>query len=384
MKICIATGSRAEYGLLKPLIDEISAVDGWRLQVLVTGAHLSPEFGLTYKKIEEDGVAIDAKVEMLLSSDSAEGVVKSMGLGLIGYADAFKRLMPDLLIVLGDRYEMLAVVSAALIYKIPVAHLHGGEITEGAFDDAIRHAITKMSHLHFASTNVYKKRIIQMGEMPEHVFNVGAIGLDNIINLKLLSKEALAADLGINIKSKLFLITYHPVTLQNQSSAEYFETLLQVVNDYSDVTLIFTKANSDTDGRVINTMIDQYVSLHKDKALGFTSMGQLRYLSAMKYADAVIGNSSSGIIEAPAFNVPTVNIGDRQKGRLRSPSVIDCGERKEDIKEAIDKALSDNFKQVISRQINPYGDGTTAKQIVQILSRMEYKDLIQKSFTDII
>lgn len=383
MKICIATGTRAEYGLLKPLMDEIQNQPGWHLQLLVTGAHLSPEFGLTVRQIIQDQMPIGAQVEMLLSSDTPEGIVKSMGLGMIGYAGAFEKIGPDLLIILGDRYEMMAVAAAALIYKIPIAHIHGGEVTEGAYDDAIRHSITKMSYLHFATTEAYRERIIQLGEAPERVFNVGAPGLDNIKKLPLLSREALEQELNIRFHKQVFLITYHPTTLGNSNSATQFQSLLDALECIEDTTLIFTKANADTDGRVINELIDDYAKKNSNHVLAYTSMGQLRYLSAMKHATLVLGNSSSGIIEAPAFRVPTVNIGDRQKGRIRAASIIDCDNDPEAIKAAIQKAISDEFGQKITVMKNPYGDGTTAQKIVAALQSHSGKINAQKPFYDL-
>lgn len=383
MKICIATGTRAEYGLLKPLMDEIQNQPGWHLQLLVTGAHLSPEFGLTVRQIIQDQMPIGAQVEMLLSSDTPEGIVKSMGLGMIGYAGAFEKIGPDLLIILGDRYEMMAVATAALIYKIPIAHIHGGEVTEGAYDDAIRHSITKMSYLHFATTEAYRERIIQLGEAPERVFNVGAPGLDNIKKLPLLSREALEQELNIRFHKQVFLITYHPTTLGNSNSATQFQSLLDALECIEDTTLIFTKANADTDGRVINELIDDYAKKNSNHVLAYTSMGQLRYLSAMKHATLVLGNSSSGIIEAPAFRVPTVNIGDRQKGRIRAASIIDCDNDPEAIKAAIQKAISDEFGQKITVMKNPYGDGTTAQKIVAALQSHSGKINAQKPFYDL-
>src|SRR5690554_2702497 len=290
MKICIATGTRAEYGLLKPLIEKISSDNYFTLQLLVTGAHLSPEFGLTYKQIEADGYKIDAKVEMLLSSDTPEGITKSMGLGIIGYADALKQLSPDLLIILGDRYEMLSVASTALIFRIPIAHIHGGELTEGAYDDAIRHAITKMSVLHFTSTEEYRKRVIQLGEQPDNVFNVGAIGLDNYHSLKLLSKTELEKELNISFNKYNFLVGFHPETLSNISIESQFEALLEAINSQTESLFIFTKANADTNGRIINQIIDSFVNKYPSKAALFDSLGTLRYLSVMKQVTAVIGN----------------------------------------------------------------------------------------------
>lgn len=376
MKICVATGTRAEYGLLKPLIDKIKAEPGFELQLLVTGAHLSPEFGLTYEQILLDGYPVLEKVEMLLSSDSAAGIVKSMGLGMIGYANAFERLQPDLLIILGDRYEMLSVASASLIFKIPIAHLHGGEITEGAYDDAIRHAITKMSSLHFTSTEEYKQRVIQMGEQPHLVHNVGAIGLDNIKSLPLLTKEELEEQLQLQFLKHNYLITFHPETLSNISVAQQFQELLDALESQKESLFIFTKANADTNGRVINKMIDDYVMNHPEKAVAFVSMGQLRYLSAMKHCTAVVGNSSSGIIEAPSFNKPTINIGDRQKGRMEANSVINVATNSQ----AIAKAFENVRNNSDLKTSNPYGDGFTANKIMEVLRITNPASLLPKSY----
>jgi len=383
MKICVATGTRAEYGLLKPLIDQINIESDWQLQLLVTGAHLSPEFGLTYHQIDEDGLKIDAKIDMLLSSDTAGGIVKSMGLGMIGYADAFKNLQPDLLIILGDRFEMLAIASAALIFKIPIAHLHGGEITEGAYDDAIRHAITKMSHLHFTSTAPYRNRVIQMGENPEHSFNVGAIGLDNIASLKLLTKTEVEKNLGIIFLKYNYQVTFHPATLGNVSSAEQFQELLNAIDLQQESFFVFTKANADTDGRVINRMIDQYVVEHSHKAAAFTSLGTLRFLSVVKVCDAIVGNSSSGIIEAPSLGVPTINIGERQKGRIQAQSIINCEVSASGITTAFKRIKEDEFKQAVSQLVNPYGKGLVAQQIVHIIKSVNLKELIVKTFNNL-
>lgn len=383
MKICIATGTRAEYGLLKPLIEKISADDDFTLQLLVTGAHLSPEFGLTYKQIEADGYAIDAKVEMLLSSDTAEGITKSMGLGMIGYADAFKRLNPELLVILGDRYEMLAVASSALIFRIPIAHIHGGELTEGAYDDAIRHAITKMSALHFTSTEAYRRRVIQLGEQPEHVINVGAIGLDNFKSLKLLSKEEIEKELHIKFNRYNYLIGFHPETLSESSVEEQFNELLAAIDTQEESFFIFTKANADTDGRIINQMMEAYVQVHPEKSVLFASLGTLRYLSVMKQVTAVIGNSSSGILEAPSAPTATINIGERQKGRIQADSIINCRANKGDITRAVNEVKSGRFSEKLKEIVNPYGNGTASCQIMQIFKSFSTDILKQKKFYDI-
>jgi GDP/UDP-N,N'-diacetylbacillosamine 2-epimerase (hydrolysing) len=383
MKICIATGTRAEYGLLKPLIEKISSDNYFTLQLLVTGAHLSPEFGLTYKQIESDGYTIDAKVEMLLSSDTSEGITKSMGLGMIGYSDSLKQLSPDLLIILGDRYEMLSIASTALIFRIPIVHIHGGEITEGAYDDAIRHAITKMSALHFTSTEEYRKRVIQLGEHPNTVFNVGAIGLDNFMSLEILSKSELENELKIKFNKYNYIIGFHPETLSNYSIEEQFKSLLQAIDVQTDSFFIFTKANADTDGRIINQLIEKYVSSHPEKAALFASLGTQRYLSLMKLVTAVVGNSSSGILEAPSAPTATINIGDRQKGRIQAKSIINSSADKDDIISAFNKAKSKKFRLEIENIVNPYGNGDTSNQIMKILKSIPIESLKQKTFYDL-
>lgn len=383
MKICIVTGTRAEYGLLKPLIEKIDAGDDFTLQLLVTGAHLSPEFGLTYRQIEADGYKIDAKVEMLLSSDTAVGITKSMGLGMIGYADALKQLSPGLLVILGDRYEMLAVASTALIFRIPIAHIHGGELTEGAYDDAIRHAITKMSTLHFTSTEAYRQRVIQLGEQPDSVFNVGAIGLENFLTLKLLSKSDLENELNIKFNRYNYLVGFHPETLSDSPVETQFGNLLQAIDEQTDSFFIFTKANADTNGRIINQMMEAYVKRYPEKSALFVSLGTLRYLSVMKQVTAVVGNSSSGILEAPSVPTATINIGNRQKGRIQAESIIDCSANKEDITKAFQRVKSDEFRRKIETVINPYGNGTASIQIMKIFSSLSSGVLSQKTFYDI-
>jgi len=381
-KICVFTGTRAEYGLLKPLMEEIQKQPEFELQIVASCMHLSPEFGLTYQEIEKDGFKIDEKVEMLLSSDTAIGTVKSMGVGMIGYADALNRLKPDLAIVLGDRFEALAFAVSAYILRIPIAHLYGGEITKGALDEGFRHAITKLSYLHFTSTQEYKKRIIQMGESPERVFNVGALGLDNIKRLKLLSKDELEKALGIKFDKYTFLITYHPETLSDSQSEKDFSELLNALETLKDTTLIFTKANADPSGRIINDMINEFVN-KKFNAYIFDSMGQLLYLSLMHYVDAVIGNSSSGIIEAPSFKVATINVSNRQKGRIKAKSIIDCEPTKDEILNAIQKAISLEFKKSLENVENPYGDGKSAIKIVNILKRFFPLKNISKDFYEV-
>lgn len=382
-KICIATGSRSEYGLLKPLIDKITEENQWDVQLLITGMHLSPEYGNTFQQINVDGVIDSKKIEMLVSSDTPIGVVKSMGVGLIGFADALSELQPDLLIVLGDRFEMLAVVQAALIFKIPVAHIHGGEVTEGAYDNAIRHAITKMSHLHFTSTELYRQRVIQMGEEPGHVFNVGALGLDNIYNNHFLSKKELEKELEITFKKYNYLVTYHPVTLSDKSSSSEFGQLLLAIRRQEDSCFIFTKSNADNGGKVIDKMIDDFVRSNPENAVAFTSMGSFLYLSAMRHVDAVIGNSSSGIIEAPSCKIATINIGDRQKGRVQANTVVNCLAKEDIITQAFEHVKSSEFKNFVKEEArNPYGEGQTAQKIVQQLKRIDWDNLAIKKFFD--
>lgn len=376
-KICVITGSRAEYGLLSGLMRAIKEDESLELQVIATNMHLSPEFGLTYKEIERDGFFINKKVEMLLSSDTANATTKSVGLATIGFADAYEDLKPDMIVVLGDRYEILAAVSAALFYKIPVAHLHGGEITEGAYDDCIRHAITKMSHLHFTSTEEYRQRVIQLGEDPKRVFNVGAPGIENIKKVPLMGKKELESTLdGFTFNDKTILITYHPVTLENSTAEEQIQNLLSALDEYHDIKIIFTLPNSDTDGRVIIRLINEYVSKHPEKAIAYPSLGLKRYLSALQFVKAVVGNSSSGIIEVPSFGIPTLNIGDRQKGRIAADSVINCGTSKKDILEGLDKVLNSGHTEIH----NPYEGKNTTADILHVLKTYPLEGLIQKTF----
>lgn len=378
-KICIVTGSRAEWGLLRRIAELIKGNLDMQLQIIATNMHLSPEFGLTYREIETDGFHIDRRVEMLLSGDTPNATTKSIGLATIGFADAFEELKPDLLVVLGDRYEILAAVSAALIYKIPVAHLHGGEITEGAYDDAIRHAITKMSHLHFTSTEQYRNRVIQMGEQPDRVYNVGAMGVDNIKNIALFNKEQLEESIGgFRVNRDTILITFHPVTMESGTAKEQMGELLGALDSIPDLRVIFTMPNSDTDGRVLIEMIKQWCEANHNRAVWFTSLGLKRYLSALKYVGAVVGNSSSGIVEVPSFGIPTINIGDRQKGRLRAKSVLDCKPTKSEIVEKILYAVKQNH----TFAENPYEGSATAQQIVKIIAEVDLLKLIYKKFND--
>lgn len=381
-KICVVTGTRAEYGLLYWLMKEIEADDNLQLQIIATGMHLSPEFGLTYREIEKDFV-IDKKIEMLLSSDTPVGISKSMGIAQISFAEAYEELKPDIIVVLGDRYEIFSAVSAAMIARIPIAHLHGGEATEGLIDEPIRHSITKMSQLHFTAAEEYRKRVIQLGENPERVFNVGGVGIDNIKKLKLLGKSELEKSIGFKFNKRNIIVTFHPVTLESATAEIQFENLLGALEWLEDTGIIFTKANSDTDGRVINSMIDEYVFKNPCRTVCFASMGQLRYLSTLQFVDAVVGNSSSGLIEAPSFKIGTINIGDRQKGRIKADSVIDCKPEKSDILNAIHSIYCEEFRSKLKNIVNPYGDGGASRKIVAKLKQINLDDIIKKDFYDI-
>lgn len=382
-KICVVTGTRAEYGILCGLMKRIKSDNDLCLHVIATNMHLSPEFGLTYKDIEKDGFIIDKKVEMMLSSDSSNATVKSVGLATIGFADAYEDLKPDLVLVLGDRFEILAAVTAALLYKIPVAHLHGGEITEGAFDDAIRHSITKMSHLHFTSTQMYANRVVQMGENPDRVFNVGSLSVENIKKCQLLSKSELETSLNFKLGDKFFLVTFHPVTLEDQSAEHQFENLLDVLSKYIEYKIIFTLPNSDTGGRVIIKMIADYVDKNNDRCAQYKSLGLIRYLSAMKYCAGVIGNSSSGIIETPSFGIPTLNIGDRQKGRITASSVISVASTYEGIDNGLRIITSDDFVSQAKQTNNVYEKANTCEEILSVLKTYSLENIVVKSFYDI-
>ena len=381
-KICVVTGTRAEYGLLYWLMKEINANKDLELQVIVTGMHLSEEFGNTYQQIEKDGFTINKKVDLSLKSDTELEISKSMGIGMIGFADAFNELQPELLVVLGDRFEIFSAVSAAMVAKIPVAHLHGGETTEGVFDESIRHSITKMSHLHFTATEIYRNRVIQLGEHPRRVFNVGGLGIENIYKLKLLSKNEFEKSIDFKLGDKNILVTYHPVTLEKSTSKVQFQALLDSINELRNTKIIFTKANSDTDGRVINDMIDNYVAQH-DNTISFTSMGQLNYLSALQLMDAVVGNSSSGLLEAPSFKIGTIDIGDRQKGKIKASSVISCLPSKNSIDSAFEKLYSEDFQSIVNNTKNPYENGDASKSIMNIIKDFNLIGILKKTFYDL-
>ena len=382
-KICVYTSTRAEYGLLQGVLREIKIQPAIQLQILASGMHLSPEFGMTIQEIMVDGFEPDETIEILLSGDTPTAICKSMGLALIGYGEALQRLKPDMVVVLGDRFETFCMAAAAQVCRVPLAHIHGGETTEGAFDEAFRHSITKMSHLHFASCETYRQRIIQLGEAPGRVFNVGALGVENIRCTSFIERSELAESIGFNLDKPYFLVTFHPVTLEKNTSEGQFQSLLDALESFSEYKVIFTKANADTDSRVINRLIDDYAEKRPERYIAVTSLGTLRYLSAMKYATAVIGNSSSGIIEAPSFKIPTVNIGDRQKGRSMAESVLDCEPSAASIKAAILKGISLEFHQLVKNTENPYEKAETARSIVSVIAAGDTAGLIKKKFYNI-
>lgn len=380
-KVAVFTGTRAEYGLLFWLLKDIQSDADLKLQLLVSGMHLSPEFGETYQQIERDGFHIDEKIEILLSSDSAVGTAKSMGLGVLGFADALARLNPDVLVILGDRFEALAAAQTAMILRIPVIHLHGGEITEGAYDDAIRHAITKLSYLHGTSTEAYRQRVIQLGEAPERVKNIGAIGLDHLKRAQFMDVPALAQSLSFALTQPYFLVTYHPVTLGEEAPEASFQALLDALDTYPEHQVILTYPNADDGGRRIIPMLEAYAAANPQRVLAIPSLGQVRYLSAVKHASAVIGNSSSGIIEVPAFDVPTVNIGVRQQGRLAAKSVLHCKASQADIEQAIEIAVSRRYKAEDDIIDNPYGQGDSSAQVIAMIKSLHFEPC--KSFYDL-
>jgi len=382
-RICIVSGTRAEYGLLRGVIEGVQHNDPLELQMIVTGTHLSPEFGLTYREIEADGTPIDDRVEILLSSDTAAGVAKAMGLGLIGFADAFARLKPHILVLLGDRFEILAAAAAAMVAAIPIAHIHGGETSEGAFDEAIRHSLTKMSHLHFVAAEPYRKRVVQLGEDPGRVFLVGGLGTDAIQRERLLEREALEQSLGLTFGLRNLLITYHPETLNDQNSCAHLEELLNALDMLdNDTRLIFTMPNADTGGRALMQRIGDFVA-DRPNSWAYASLGQRRYLSCLRFVDGVIGNSSSGLAEAPSFGIGTLNIGDRQAGRLKASSVIDCPPRQADIEAGLSLLFSPDFKSSLSLVRNPYGDGGASARIVEVLRTASLEGLLKKRFYDL-
>ena len=380
-KIAVVTSTRAEYGLLLWVMDEIRQAPGLDLQVIATGAHLSPEFGLTYREIEKDGFHIDRRIEILLNSDTPIGLAKSMGLAMIGFGEAIAELRPDLMVVLGDRYEIFAAAAAATVARLPIAHLHGGEITEGAFDDVFRHSLTKMSHLHFVAAEEYRQRVLQLGEQPDRVFLVGGLGLDNIEKLPLLDRASLEAALGFELGQKSLLVTFHPATLHHDSAGQQFQELLAAFDGMPDTSLIFTMPNADTGSRELFALIEQYVG-RRSTARAYVSLGQQLYLSCMAQVDAVVGNSSSGLIEAPTLHKGTVNIGDRQHGRLKAASVIDCAPERSAISAALRRLYSPEFQGMLAGVINPYGAPGASAKVVSVLRDAALENILKKSFCE--
>lgn len=379
--VCVVTGSRAEYGLLRGVMREIAGDPRLELQVIATGMHLAPEFGNTFREIETDGFRIDAKVQMLLSSDTPLGVTKSVGIGLMGMGAAFDRLKPDLVLLLGDRFEILAAAIAATIAGIPIAHVHGGEVTEGVMDDAFRHAITKMSHLHFTSAEGHSARVVQLGEHPSRVFNVGAPGVDEAVGTTLLGRDRMEEALGITLNEPVLLVTYHPVLIGGGDPARGLGEVLAALGEI-DGTFVFTRPNADPGNKALNQMIDSFVAEHRGRATVVTSLGQQRYVSMLALADVVVGNSSSGLIEAPAMGTPTINVGSRQSGRLRGESVIDASENAESVRAAIEKALSPEFQAKASKSTSPYGSGGAAKRIKDAIATADLSNILTKRFHD--
>lgn len=380
-KICFVTGTRAEYGLLSRLMRLVANDSDMQLQIIATNMHLLPEYGETYKEIEADGFRIDYKVHMQKPSDDATGIVSSMAQEMTGMNDALTKLHPDMIILLGDRYEVLVAAQVALIHRIPIAHIHGGEVTEGAFDDAIRHSVTKMSALHFTSTEEYRNRVIQMGEQPDRVFNVGSLGVENMKLIPVISKDELERSLGYNFTDKTVIATYHPVTLGGDP-AEDIQAFLEALEEIENIHVLFTMPNSDTGRDVIAKSIEDYVKRHTETSKAFTSLGLKRYLSALHYVKAAIGNSSSGIIEVPSFGIPTLNIGDRQKGRIASKSVINCGTSKNEIVDALRKCLSKDMQSYARSCVNPYDKKNTALNIFNVIKNADLSVLAQKTFYD--
>lgn len=380
--ICVITATRAEFGLLSPLLHEINNDTELNLQLIVTGTHLSSEFGETYKEIEKE-FDITKKIFMDLSSDTPLALSKTGAKLQIDMSETFDELHPDLIVILGDRYEMLSIATSAMMLNIPIAHIHGGETTEGAIDEAIRHAISKMSHIHFCATEVYKKRVIQLGEHPSTVYNVGALGVENIQKLQLLTKDELEQEIGFTFAKKNLLVTFHPVTLEEKSSKGQFQELLDTLEQLRDTHLIFTKANADADGKIINEMIEEFTKKHPNSSRCYASLGQLKFLSSLQFIDGIVGNSSSGIIEAPSFNIATINIGDRQKGRVQAQSIINTQTSQDKIKAAIEHIYTDEFQKSLTNNINPYQSDNTAFTMKEVIKKTPLENILKKKFFDL-
>jgi len=382
-RICAFTGSRAEYGLLKPLLEEIRQEPALELKLLLAGTHLSREFGLTYRIVEEDGFTCDEKVEMILSSDTPVAVCKSMGLGMIGFSEALMRIKPDLVVILGDRFESMVAAISAYVCRIPIAHIQGGELTLGAIDDQFRHSITKMSMLHFVCAEEYRRRVIQLGEQPDRVFDFGALNVDAMKKIPVIPRAQLEKEIKFSLSPRSLLVTFHPVTLEDDTAKDQLPQLLEAISSFDNLKVIFTKTNADTEGRVINELIDEYVEANPQNTVAFTSMGQMHYINVLRYADAVAGNSSSGVIETPTFKVPTVNMGEREKGRIIADNVIDCEFDTESIRSALQTALSGQFKDSLKDMKSPYDKGETSKNIARVLKEYPLPRTTKKEFYDI-
>ena len=380
-KVCVITGSRADYGLLRWVMKGIKDEPTLTLQVIATGMHPYPEFGSTYQEIESDGIAIDRTLEMLIRSNTQVEISKSMGTGMAGIAETLDELRPDLIVVLGDRFEIFAAVAAALVARIPIAHIHGGELTEGSFDDALRHSITKMSHLHFVSAEQYRNRVLQLGESPDRVLNVGGLGVENIRKSNLLSKRALEESMEFRFRGLNLLVSFHPVTLESDSGLNQAHELLDALEHYSKTGLLFTLSNADTGGEKINELIKNFVETHEN-AIAFTSLGSTRFLSCMKYVDGIVGNSSSGILEAPTFQIGTIDIGNRQLGRIKAKSIISCEPRSIEIQAAIKKMYSANFVRMLKSTESPFGNGGASRKIVDAIVATDFEGLLVKHFVD--
>lgn len=380
--VCVFTSSRADFGLLRPVMTLIRESIDLRLRLLVSGGHLSPEFGLTITEVREAGFTIDEEVEIVVSADTPTAICSSMGLALVGFGRALARLDPRVLLVLGDRYETLCASMAAQVCCVPVAHIHGGETSQGAMDEAFRHAITKMSQLHFASCEVHRQRVIQLGEQPSYVFNVGALGVENARRIALMNRQEVASATGLPVDRPFLLVTFHPVTLERATAAVQCKALLEALDAFTDHAVLLTRSNADVDGRAINEALEDYGQAYPHRTVVAASLGMRTYLSAMSHADAVVGNSSSGLLEAPAFRVPTVNIGDRQKGRIRAASVIDCAPKADAIVEAIRTALSEEFRRSLAGMIHPCEQPGTATRIVRQLCDTPLDGILKKPFFD--
>lgn len=381
-KICVVTGTRAEYGLLRWLMQDIRDNPQLELQIVATGTHLSPQFGLTYREIEADGFTIDAKVDMQLNGDSAGAVTRSLGAGVIGFADMFEQLQPDVLVVLGDRFEVLAAAQAAMLARVPIAHIHGGESTEGLIDEAIRHSVTKMSHLHFVTAEPYRKRVLQMGEAADRIWNFGAPGLDALNRVKLLTRDELSRSAEFDLTLPYLIVTYHPVTLSEDETRDEAEALFSALQEFKNHQVLLTGVNADPGHDVVAALSAAFAQANPARVRLCTSLGQQRYLSALRYADAVVGNSSSALIEAPAFALPAVNIGDRQRGRLRQANLIDASGDRESIAAAIHKALTPEFRQQCREAGSSLGDGHASEQIARVLAEHPLDGILKKKFRE--